>query len=262
MRNTFDSSWRRRMMLICTAIGVGFIFPHGALAPPRGGGGRPAPGRPPARKPGGPVRPGPKARPPRHVGPKVLPPRGKPLPHRAGIKRFVRRPRYWHPRYPLKTPAPIWPSLGYPYYVGGTDYVVVTPPAETSEQAPQALPVPGPGDTPTDGTAETGSAVDRYEQIQELTDLVHEWRTMNESPSVHQRLPSSGESQEARSLFAAIRQENQRFDQAARSAMRELARGQPAGSSLESAREHLARLIELVEALPESPEPGESPTAR
>jgi len=138
---------------------------------------------------------------------------------------FVKRHRYWLPYYRVKTPVYVWQDLGYTYYVGGTDYVL---PAETDSEAAK-----------------------RLKQIQELTDLVHEWRTINESSEVHERLPGPDAPAEARAVVANIRAENEEFDRVTRQAMLDLAEGRSAEIRLTSARSHLNKIIELVESLPE-----------
>jgi hypothetical protein len=177
----------------------------------------------------------------------------------------VRRPHYWHPRYVARPSPTVWRTIGYPYYVGGSDYVVVTPPAETGNETYEVVPVPVPAEAPTDSTdprsagaeggTEENTTEGRYLEMQELADLIHEWRTMNESPLVHERIASGDELDE--NLLNRISRENQQFDLQTRAAMDDLARGSSAEPRLVAARQHLENLAELFESLPESRNPDD-----
>ncbi len=235
MRAAFRSSLRTRQALICAVIGAGLVFSYSVLAPPARG----VPPKKPAKRP--PARPGPKPGTVRPSQPKHPPAKAKPLRRAGRYKRYVRRPRYWQPHYRVKTPPTIWRDIGYRYYVGGTGYVAV--PTVVPVEAGEA---PAP---PAEGPAEE-EELDTYVQIQELVELVHEWRTMNESPSVHQRLPSAGAPAELAEVIAEIRKQNHEFDKQTRAAMRKLAGGESAESELESARASLEKVMELVESLP------------
>jgi hypothetical protein len=222
-------------------LGAALIFPSLALAPPPHG---PGPNGPPAGKPH-PVANG-HPRPPTRLGHPHPGAQPKPPVH------YVAGLHYWRP---LNDPTPriwVWGDIGYSYYVGGTPYVVSAPPAVTVVSTTQTEPV----ESSSQESLEGGTG-DRYTQMQELTELVHEWRTMNESPSMHERIPPPGASSEARAIVASIKEENQRFDEAARTAMRNLAAGRSAASEVASARSHIERLIKLVDSLPE-PAKGKS----
>lgn len=141
----------------------------------------------------------------------------------------------------------VWHKLGYPYHIGGTNYVITPPSAGTEGRSDESTATVLPRSVFVDIDAD---AAETYAQIQELIELVHEWRTMNESPSLHERLGSWRESPGSHPLLAAIREKNQAFDEATRAAMVKLARRESAASEVQSAREHLETLIEQVDSLP------------
>ena len=87
-------------------------------------------------------------------------------------------------------------------------------------------------------------------QIQELTDLVHEWRTMNEAPEIHERIEQANLPQSVQEARVSIKGYNKRFDQTTRRAMQNLADGQSAERELVSARAYLLSLTDLFESLP------------
>lgn len=203
----------------------------------------------PERRGGGPApKPAPKAGPPgpradRPVGPKVakpLPPGvRKPLPPGA----YVRQPHYWLPYYKPGYPARIGTAIGYPYYVGGTSYVVAAPTGAAGETE-SAQPPP---------TTESAGATDeRYQQLLELTDLIHDWRAMNESSTLHDRLPGDDAPDGARRFVSRIRKANERFDAASRSALWALSNGQPAADKVQETRDAWKEIVALVDTLPES----------
>jgi len=86
--------------------------------------------------------------------------------------------------------------------------------------------------------------------MQELTDLVHEWRTLNESPAFHERLPGPDATEEARATMTQLREANQAFDRISRQAMQDLAAGRSAESRIAQASECLQKLMALAESLP------------
>lgn len=235
MRALLRSSLRTRSVWICAVIGTGLIFSYSALAPPARGAPAKKPVKRPAARPAAP-KPGPPKRPQAKV---------KRPPHRPKHKRYVRRYRYWHPHYRLRTPKKIWTDIGYRYYVGGTAYVTLPPAARVVVPVEAAQPV-----VTTEEDATEAETLDTYVQIQELVELIHEWRTMNESPSLHQRLPAADASAAQRSVLGEINERNRAFDEQTRMAMRKLAGGASAELELESARGHLEKLIDLVESLP------------
>lgn len=201
------------VILICTAITAQLLFPVSASAPPR-----PGARRPPAAR----------SAVPRHAG-KGLPGHKRAVP-RPARTRFVRSGRYWHRYHAAKPNKWMWNRLGYKYYAGGESYVVLPAVEAESEEA--------------DGNNE------RLEQMQELIELVHEWRVLNESQEVHERLAGSDNDAALSGTVTNIRNENEKFDAATRKAMQLLVDGDSAQADLELARTHLKRLIELVEALP------------
>jgi len=240
MNGSFLMPVRKWLIVICVAAILTALFPSSALAPPPRKKGPPK--RPPGRAKPGPRPPGPKKRLGKLPPGRVIKARHKPL--WAHRRRVIRRARYWHPYYGARYPRWVWPYLGYKYYVGGTDYVIVKEPTVVTETAGQTVQTVTPG--PTDVGSEQ-----RYCQIQELVDLVHQWRTMNESAALHRRLPRENAPQEVLTIISAIKERNQLFDRATRSAMRELAEGRSAQADLDAARKYLAELVELVESLPE-----------
>ena len=90
----------------------------------------------------------------------------------------------------------------------------------------------------------------RLEQIQELIILVYEWRTLNESPEIHNRLGASDKQQDVSIIVENIQAANGRFDNMTREAMGQLAEGKSALKEIEMSRAYLERLVELVESLP------------
>ncbi|MBN2377580.1 MAG: hypothetical protein JXD22_14365 [Sedimentisphaerales bacterium] len=200
-----------------------------------------------------PPRPRPRrSAPPRIAKPaKIRPKAAKPLPARvkpATKARYVRHRHYWHPRYkytPKRTNW-IWKNLGYRYYLGGTEYVVVPDTKTETVVIDNTTTTPPAVDLKNDE-----KAIERYEQIQELFELIYEWRTLNESPDLHNRLPEENATPEQLTTLEKIQTLNQQFDQVSRQAMAEIALGNPADNQLESANKHLTTLIESVESLPE-----------
>jgi len=245
--------WHVNAVLV---VGVSLLWVQTAFAPPRPKkpAGKPGPHKAPHGAPAKGRPAGPKAHPPGRT--EAKPPRvlAKRRPLKAPHRRYVRGPRYWHP-YAARRPVPatVYSTIGYPYYVGGTNYVFmpsgdssqsVSPPSET----PILPPAPETSEIPP---SSTGEADDAYTQILELTELIHEWRTMNESPVVHERLSSAQTAGEANDVISSIRDHNRQFDRVTREAMRELSRGRSAEAEMALAGEHLDKLIELVDALPE-----------
>jgi len=260
----------RRYWLVSAvlALGVSLLWVQTAFAPPKPAGGPKKPAAGPAHKAGQPG-PGPKKPPhgaPGNVhrpgGPGAKPPLGKarPTPRKYPHRHYVRRLNYWQPFSVRRPSAPaVYTSLGYPYYVGGTNYVFApsgdsgqsdTPSGETvilppsSESSEAMVSVEGPVDDP-------------YVQMLELIDMTHEWRTMNESPAVHERLSSAQASGEAGDVISSIHDDNLQFDQLTRDAMRKLSGGHSAAMELSSARDYLEELIELMDKLPEVKNEGE-----
>jgi len=237
------------MVLLVWVMGTMFTFSQPVLAPPRAGGPKPA-GKPAVHKPAGPAKHKPVAHKPRYIGPqhpKVHHNMSKPPKH---LKRkplykhhLYHHPRYWHPYHVKVTGRPytVWSTIGYPYYVGGTSYVIDGESGVSDE---------------SDSTASESSpgyplADDGYIQMQELADLIHEWRTLNESPEVHERIQSADETDTGKTTVASIRTCNKEFDKTARTAMLLLTQGKSAESQIEIARTTLAKLAGLVESLPE-----------
>lgn len=216
---------RKRIRFLVASLLFTFIIlmSESLWAPPP----RPGPRKPP-RKPAKP--PAARAKPlPR----RVKPPRFKPRP--VPRARYVRQRRYWYPRYvyPPKRARWVWRSLGYRYYLGGSKYVVTD-----DTTAPEV-------DLKNDE-----NAIERYGQIQELFELIYEWRTLNESPELHKRLPEENAATEKLTTVKKIRILNQQFDQVTRQGMAEFALGNSANEELKLAKKHLTILTELVESLP------------
>lgn len=154
----------------------------------------------------------------------------------------VHRNYYWYP-YSANTPqARVWDGIGYRYYFGGTDYVI-TPTASTVKRSEVHKAV-------CEDT--TGSPEDRLVQLEALTDLIHGWRTMNESPEFHARISGTqNQPEKIRQILANIKEENQKFDESSRAAMRDLAAGKSAAINLQIVQKHLATLTGLADSLPE-----------
>jgi hypothetical protein len=125
----------------------------------------------------------------------------------------------------------IWPAIGYPYYRGGTDYVFV------------------PSSRASDGL--TTATADRYEQILQLVDLVSQWRMLNESPAVQERLPDAelDNRDSAGDLIGKCKAANSRFDTTTREAMRNLAAGGSASELIDKAAKQLWELQHLLSEL-------------
>ena len=131
----------------------------------------------------------------------------------------------------------VWRAIRYPYYAGGTTYVVTPPRDDTSAEF--------------EASQDDPQAAQRYTQLQELVDLICQWRMLNESSVVHQRMPftDAGEWDEAGETLAHWTQLNAAFDQTTRAAMARLAWGKSAEQPLRQAREHLAQLETLIAGL-------------
>jgi len=234
-----------RLTVMLLAVGLVFAFSAPAWAPPRRGGAKPGP-KPGAKKAG--PKPGvKKARPKAKAGPKAHRAKVKPskrLKH-ARHKRIRHKPRYWHRHLVKGRPITTYGVVGYPYYVGGTSYIVGVPSSsgDSLESSEDTAPTISPGQS---------QVGDEYAQLQELIELIHEWRTINESPEVHERVSAANESAENRGKIESIKKTNQEFDKITRLAMRKVTQGQSVDPQLEAAGKQLDELIELVESLPEA----------
>lgn len=173
---------------------------------------------------------------------------GKPVLRGVRPFRRVRARRYWHPGYKYRYNTWVWKTTGYRYYPEGDRYVVF-------ERPPIVLKEGGDASTESAQAAAPDSNIARrYAHIQELTELVHEWRTLNESPSMHDRMSQAKSLTYASTIpimgnFKGI---NEEFDRVTRAAMYELAEGRPADAHVEKARHILNDLTKLAEALPTS----------
>jgi len=218
-----------------------------AAAPPPGP--KPRGARPPAAGPKHPVGT-PKIH---HPKPKLAKPHPRLHAHRVRARAHTRvRRYYWYPKYRRPLPKPVWPIIGYTYYPSTTvEYVAVPQSAEPKSETNIVITGSDPASSET-ATAAGSASSNRYVQIQELAELIHEWRTLNESPAFHERVLAAEASEQHRSALDKIRQKNQEFDAAAKQAMEQLAEGRSAYTWIESARQALACLIELAEALPEA----------
>ena len=226
---------KRNLFLIASVLfTLSILLSETLWAPPP----RPRPHRPAPRK---------TAKPPtiRTKSAKPLPPRVKPAPK----ARYVRHKRYWHPRYKYtpKRSSWVWRNLGYRYYLGGTKYVVVPNANTETVVIDNTTTTPPAVDLKNDE-----KAIEKYEQIQELFELIYEWRTLNESPDLHKRLPEENATAEQLTTLEKIQTLNQQFDQVSRQAMADIALGNSVDDELESANNHLTALIESVESLPEA----------
>lgn len=221
-------SWNRSQRLlvsICVVLGLGAVFAPVALASPK----------PLAKKFSKAksihIRTGPPIRPKsgrvtrakwstRYIHPTELQP-VRPY--------FISTSRYRYGYRGLKYRGRVWARTGYTYYPGGRDYIAVTV---------------------SDSDVKDRRSATRYVQIQELTQLVHEWRSLNEDPVVHERVAKEQDDPQVRSTLATIRKTNERFDRLTRKIMLDLAKGKSVDSKLVSARSYLEKLIKLVETLP------------
>ena len=220
-----------RKWILLGAVGlIGTFWLHAARsAPPGRAPARPRAPKPPAALPAKPNRPlPPKARPARPPGKPKQPGRGPAYRPPPAARRHLRRG--WYRPYDPKM-VRVWPVIGYPYYVGGTSYVISSAQADTSDEF-----APGRDDP---------QAAERYAQLQELVDLVCRWRMLNESSVVHQHIPST----ETSRTLEPWAQRNASFDRATRAAMAQLSSGQSAADSLRQAHEDLAQLETLLAGL-------------
>lgn len=275
MRRVLSMPHRRWWFVSAILVaGISLLWVQTAFAPPKPGGGPKKPAGGPAKPAGRPAKPagkagprkaprgapakgkpsGPKARGP--GGPGAKPPRGivKPRARKGPHRRYVRGARYWRPYHVHRPATPVvYTTLGYPYYVGGTSYVYV--PSSSSGQSvspPSETVIVSPGSESSEAFVSSADQVDDpYIQILELVELSHEWRTMNESPSVHERITSAQAAGEVSDVISSIRDYNLEFDKVTRDAMRKLSKGHSAALELASARDYLEELIELVDKLPE-----------
>ncbi len=254
-RTTLQRS--RGLGVVGLAVLGGLLAAQAFSAPP--GGARRAPKKPkagkPARPPAGPkARPGPAGKP---HGPRPGPSGRKPRPRYGQVKPkpYTYKPRkplyrkgkkyYWHPTYVYRGTTRVYPVTGYPYYVGGTSYTVV----ESSVPGQEARVPPQQAGTQVQADSSEGV---RYLQMLELTDLIHHWRSMNESEEFQKRAAAAekSDSAETKELLSDIKQGNERFDEQSREAMGKLAGGEDAEAEIELAGQTLERLFEKAEALP------------
>jgi hypothetical protein len=112
-----------------------------------------------------------------------------------------------------------------------------------SDSSEDAKPVTSPG---------LNQADEKYEQLQELVEMIHEWRTINESPDVHERVAAANESPDNKDKVESLKSKNQEFDKITRLAMLKITRGQSVEIQLEAARDQLDELTDLAESLPET----------
>ena len=200
------------------------------------------------------ARPGPDRLPPRAGVPAARPIDGprdrltplgvRPIPARHSFLAYQNRPHYWWPYYSGATPVVAYRSLGYPYYVGGTSYVTVREETTTTTTADGSSVVAGYRPSTQPAESEQGTS---YLQVLQLAELVHAWRTMNESPRVHERIAAAGTPAET---VEKIKAENAAFDTDTRVAARLLSQGGSADAALVSASNHLETLNKLMESLP------------
>ncbi|MBN1322100.1 MAG: hypothetical protein JXA87_14810 [Thermoleophilia bacterium] len=231
-----------------------------------------APGRPPRPKPT-PRRAGPKptprpANPGPHPGgvhpgpgPAVRPPakanHGYPYnPHPKHPYAWQAKPHYWNPVVynPTVTPT-IYTTTGYPYYPSGSTYTVVQPVVTETYVPTQTVQTSGEtsGQTATD----TSPSSIRYTQMLELSEMIHEWRMLNESPEFQARAAAAGQdtSAERRQQVKKIKDLNVRFDRLSREAMQRLTANQDAETKVALARSTIESLVEIADALPEASRP-------
>lgn len=200
------------------------------------------------------ARPGPDRLPPRAGVPgarpidgpraRLAPPGARPIPANHSFLAYQNRPHYWWPYYSGVAPVVVYRSLGYPYYVGGTSYVAVREQTTATATTDGGSVVAGFRPSTQPAKSEQDSS---YVQVLQLTELVHAWRTMNESPRVHERIGAAGTPAES---VEKIKAENAAFDTDTRLAARKLSQGESAEVPLVSAANHLETLTKLMEGLP------------
>ncbi|MHC4445678.1 MAG: hypothetical protein ACYTF1_01105 [Planctomycetota bacterium] len=222
------------LVSISLTIGLVVAFTAPAWAPPKGGP-KPKVGPKKARHA---IKPGHK--PPKH---RVKP--GPKIKAKHTVHKLLRKyPRYWH-RFRIKgRPITTYRVIGYPYYIGGTSYTITAHfSSEDTGTSEDAATVTSPTQS---------RAGDNYAKLQELVEMIHEWRTINESPEVHQRVASANQSQDNKNKVESIKNKNREFDKITRLAMLKISQGKEAQAQIEAARNQLNQLIELVESLPEN----------
>jgi hypothetical protein len=181
--------------------------------------------------------------------------RQRPRPYRPRHGHLVGQPEYWHPYYRHRPQWQIyaWNVVGYPYYPGGTNYVV----QPTRRTIPESVPQVDKTVRPIRGLSKR-KVSDRYVQLQEITDIIHEWRTLNESVEVHERVRMAMETSVHQPLVDSIKKTNKEFDQATRNAMYKLSSGRKADQELAEASRRLNQLQQMVKKLPAPPKPPEA----
>ena len=142
--------------------------------------------------------------------------------------RTVHSHRYWHPLHNVESRPKLWLTLGYAYHPGGTPYV------REPDRPAVSVNVNIGGHADADHYDHT-----IYTELQELTQLVYEWRMFNESPALHAHIGDD----DGPWAVVSIRAGNQEFDVAVRAAMRRLAAGHSARVHLAHARSHLEQLF-------------------
>ncbi len=145
--------------------------------------------------------------------------------------RTVHSHRYWHPLHKVESRPKLWLTLGYAYHPGGTPY------GHEPDRPAVSVNVNIGGHSDADHYDHYDHAI--YTELQELTQLVYEWRMFNESPALHAHIGHD----DGLSAVVSIRAGNQEFDVAVRAAMRRLAAGQSARAHLAHARSHLGQLF-------------------
>lgn len=213
--------------------------PPGPGRTPAGGRGPTAVNRPPRPAPAGAGhRPG------------INPPPNHPRPNpRPDVRprpplRPLDRPAFWYPTHGPLPSKQVWTAIGYPYYVGTPgDALPLRSSGESvgTDSADRDSESAAPGGSTSEGP---------YLQMQELIDLIHAWRTLNESPALHERLESLVGASEADPKLDAFRSANRSFDTASRKAMSRLVAGESAEEEVASAAEALQQVMQLAESLP------------
>lgn len=221
-------------MIVLTTAALILVMSPISAAPPG-----PGPGKPGGRNGPPPGQVPPRVRPGHDAGPNGPPPGLRP--HKPAVPSILRKPHFWHPQYAPAYVNRVGPRIGYRYYLGGTDYVTVPVITSGGQETTEESTAPVAA-----GEQEESGTGGRYVEMQELVDLIYQWRTLNESPRVLERFADASLTD---SVAQQIKEINERFDQTTRDAMLALAAGRSAENEIRTAGMQLGKLMELTDSL-------------
>jgi len=154
---------------------------------------------------------------------------------------------FWQPKYHPQVTKQVYYLLGYPYYAGGVRYSEENP-EEVAEDEISSDSLPDEPNVSRDssqtGPAERGVGISGLEARKRISimerccDIIHQWRTLNESPAIAMEMVYSieltktsthiyevnpGLAVKVKRTIGQIRQLNQQFDETSRMVLQGIA---------------------------------------